>query len=74
MTSDSVYLLAARTHTNISLSVFPRYVLPLTVISYLYVRVSRELEVQEGPLAMMMCDGRTQDDRPRTDSSCQGFR
>jgi hypothetical protein len=47
--------------------------MPLTVILYLYVRVSRELKVQEGPLAVMMYEARTRADRSRTDS-CQEFR
>ncbi|XP_023728017.1 prolactin-releasing peptide receptor isoform X2 [Cryptotermes secundus] len=50
------------------------YVLPLTVISYLYVRVSRELKVQEGPLAVMMYEARNREDGSRTDSTCQDFR
>ncbi|XP_069688813.1 prolactin-releasing peptide receptor [Periplaneta americana] len=50
------------------------YVLPLTVISYLYVRVSRELKMQEGPLAVMMYEARTREGRSRADSSCQDFR
>ncbi|XP_021918926.1 prolactin-releasing peptide receptor [Zootermopsis nevadensis] len=50
------------------------YVLPLTVILYLYVRISRELKVQEGPLAVMMYEARTRADRSRNGSSCQQFR
>ncbi|KAJ9601373.1 hypothetical protein L9F63_000464, partial [Diploptera punctata] len=49
------------------------YVLPLTVISYLYVRVSRELKVQEGPLAVMMYEARSREGRSRANSSCQDF-
>ncbi|KAJ4436706.1 hypothetical protein ANN_16838 [Periplaneta americana] len=56
-----------------SLKAICKYVLPLTVISYLYVRVSRELKMQEGPLAVMMYEARTREGRSRADSSCQDF-
>lgn len=36
-----------------------RYVLPLTTIAYLYVRMSREIEVKEGPLAVIMYEARS---------------
>ncbi|XP_075221865.1 prolactin-releasing peptide receptor-like [Lycorma delicatula] len=36
------------------------YVLPLAVIAYLYVKMSRELEDQDGPLAFMLYEARSQ--------------
>ncbi|RZF36408.1 hypothetical protein LSTR_LSTR003004 [Laodelphax striatellus] len=36
------------------------YVLPLAIIAYLYVKMSRELEDQDGPLAFMLYEARTQ--------------
>ncbi|XP_039282357.1 uncharacterized protein LOC111050764 [Nilaparvata lugens] len=36
------------------------YVLPLAVNAYLYVKMSRELEDQDGPLAFMLYEARTQ--------------
>ncbi|XP_054289813.1 prolactin-releasing peptide receptor-like [Macrosteles quadrilineatus] len=38
---------------------FAMYVLPLTTIAYLYVRMSREIEVKEGPLAVIMYEARS---------------
>ncbi|XP_063223079.1 uncharacterized protein LOC134531315 [Bacillus rossius redtenbacheri] len=45
------------------------YVLPLAVISYLYVRSSRELKVQEGPAAIMMHEARSRQLRSRSSAS-----
>lgn len=45
-----------------------RYAAPLATISYLYVRVSRELETQQSSLAVIMFEARGKEGRSRTDS------
>lgn len=42
-----------------------RYVAPLTVTAYLYVKASRELQTQEGPLAVAMFEARSRDSYSR---------
>lgn len=49
---------------------FSRYVLPLSVTAYLFVKMSRELQQAEGPLPVMVYDGV----RARTSTGSHDFR
>ncbi|CAH1399020.1 unnamed protein product [Nezara viridula] len=46
------------------------YVLPLAVTAYLYIRMSRKLQTEEGPMPVMMFEGV----RPRASGGSHDFR
>ena len=46
-----------------------RYIAPLTITAYVYVKSSRELQTQEGPLAVAMFEARVKDSYSRHGSS-----
>ncbi|XP_066908846.1 uncharacterized protein [Halyomorpha halys] len=46
------------------------YVLPLAVTAYLYIRMSRKLQTEEGPMPVMMFEGV----RPRVSGGSHDFR
>ncbi|XP_049798169.1 prolactin-releasing peptide receptor-like [Schistocerca nitens] len=50
------------------------YVLPLSTMAYLFVRVSQELKTQGGPLAVMMYEARGRDEHGRSHSACHSYR